>query len=123
MVNIDENQNRRLRIYAFDDDTWVESLDATLRPEVLFVDVANIAGRDRLITYEPGHLNWFDPETATERALVRVTSNFDPPHRGEISHVDITRDVNGDGRDDLVVPQVDGFRCLSRRAAVCSPVG
>ena len=76
---------------------------------MLFVDVANIAGRDRLVTYEPGRLNWFDPESATEHALVAVTSNFDPPRKAEIPHVDITRDVNDDDRDDLVVPDVDGF--------------
>ena len=109
VVNIDENEDRRLRIYAFGDGTWVLKLDATLRPQVLFVDVAGIGGRDRLITYESGRLNWCDPESATERALVAVTSNFNPPHRGEIPHVDVTRDVNADGRDDLVVPEVDGF--------------
>ncbi len=109
VVNVDENDDRRLRIYAFGDSTWVPLLDATLRPEVLFVDVANIGGRDRLIAYESGHLNWFDPETVTERALVAATANFNPPRRGEIPHVDVTRDVNGDERDDLVVPDVDGF--------------
>ena len=109
VVNIDENDDRRLRIYAFGDDTWVPRLDATLGPEVLFVDMANIGGRDRLVTYQRGRLNWFDPESATERALVSVTSNFNPPRRGEIPHVDVTRDVNGDERDDLVVPDVDGF--------------
>ena len=109
VVNIDENDDRRLRIYAFGDGTWVPRFDATLGPEVLFVDVANIGGRDRLVTYERGRLNWFDPESATERALVAVTSNFNPPRRGEIPHVDVTRDVNGDDRDDLVVPDVDGF--------------
>ena len=98
-----------MRLYAFGDSTWVPLLDATLRPEVLFVDVANIAGRDRLIAYEPGRLNWFDPESATECALVAVTSNFNPPRSGEISHVDVAQDVNGDERDDLVVPDVDGF--------------
>ena len=109
VVNISENDDRRLRIYAFGDSTWVPLLDATLRPEVLFVDVANIGGRDRLIAYEPGRLNWFDPESATERALVAVTANFDPPRSGEIPHVDVTRDVNGDERDDLVVPDANGF--------------
>ena len=109
VVNIDENGYRRLCIYAFGDSTWVPLLDATLRPTVLFVDVANIAGRDRLIAYERGRLNWFDPESATEHALVAVTSNFNPPRRDEIPHVDVTRDVNGDERDDLVVPDVDGF--------------
>ena len=109
VVNIGENDDRRLRIYAFGDSTWGPLLDATLRPEVLFVDVANIGGRDRLIAYEPGRLNWFDPESATERALVAVTANFNPPRSGEIPHVDVTRDVNGDERDDLVVPDANGF--------------
>jgi hypothetical protein len=109
VVNIDENGDRRLRIHAFGDGAWAPALDTTLRPAVLFVDVANIGGRDRLITYEQGRLSWFDPEPATERALVAVTSNFDPPREGEIPHVDVTRDVNGDGRDDLVLPDKDGF--------------
>ena len=82
VVNIDENDDRRLRIYAFGDSTWEPILDATLRPEVLFVDVANIGGRDRLIASEPGRLNWFDPESATERTLVAVTANFNPPRSG-----------------------------------------
>ena len=83
MVNIDAEDNRRLRIYAFDGESWTLRLDAALRPEVLFVDVANINGRDRLITYESGRLNWFDPESATEHPLVEVTSNTLPPE-GEI---------------------------------------
>ena len=109
VVNIDEKDDRRLQIYGFDGGTWVPRLDATLRPEVLFVDVANIGGHDRLVTYQRGRLNWFDPDSATERALVAVTCNFDPPRSSEIPHVDVTRDVNGDERDDLVVPDVDGF--------------
>ena len=109
VVHIDEKDDRRLRIYAFSGGTWAPRLEARLRPEVLFVDASNIGGRDRLLTYEPGRLNWFDPESATERALVAVTSNFNPPRRGEIPHVDVTRDVNDDDRDDLVVPDVDGF--------------
>ena len=109
VVYIDENDNRRLRIYAFGDGTSVLKLDATLRSEVLFVDVANIDGRDRLITYKRGRLDWFDPESATEHPLVAVTSNFKPPRKGEMPHVDVTQDVNADDRDDLVVPDVDGF--------------
>ena len=84
-------------------------LDFRVSSAVSFVDVANIGGRDRLIAYESGHLSWFDPESATERALVAATVNFNPPRRDEIPHVDVTRDVNGDGRDNLVVPDVDGF--------------
>ena len=109
VVHVDEYDDRRLRIYAFGDGAWVPRLDATLGPRVAWVDVANIGGRDRLVTYERGRLNWFDPESSIERALVSVTSTFDPPPRGDIPHVDVTRDVNDDDRDDLVVPDVDGF--------------
>ena len=109
VVHIDENDNRHLRIYVFGDGTWTLKFNATLRPDVLFVDVANISGRDRLITYEHDHLNWFDLNSATEHPLVVVTSNFKPPRKNEVPHVDVTRDVNADGRDDLVVPDSDGF--------------
>ena len=109
VASVDANSNRHLRIYAFSDDTWVQRLNVPLRPEVLFIDVANIGGRDRLITYEPGRLNLFDSDSGTERPLVAVTANFKPPRSGEIPHVDITHDVNGDTRDDLIVPDADGF--------------
>lgn len=107
-VNINEEDDRRLHIYAFANENWTSKLDIALRPEVSFVDIANIGGRDRLMTYESGRLNWFDPESATEHILVAVTSNIPPPE-DEIPHVDITHDLNGDGRDDLVVPDSDGF--------------
>jgi hypothetical protein len=124
VVNIDEKGDRRLRIYAFGDGNWAPILDSTLRPGVLFVDVANIGGRDRLITYENDRLNWFNPDTATERPLVEVATSYNatplglryagaeptgPFDEGEIPRVDITRDLNHDGRDDLVLPDVDGF--------------
>ncbi len=109
VVHIDENDERRLQIYAFGDDTWGPRIDATLGPGVLFVDVANIGGRDRLVTYRRGRLHWFDPDSATPRTLLAVTSTFDPPDGARVHHVDITRDVNDDGRDDVVVPDIDGF--------------
>ena len=109
VASVHGNSDRHLRIYAFGDETWGQRLNVPLRPEVLFVDVANIGDRDRLITYEQGRLNWFDPHSGTEHALVAVTSNFKPPRSGEIPYVDITHDVNGDTRDDLVVPDTDGF--------------
>ena len=108
VVGIDEDDNPHLRIYAFSNDTWELRINTTLHPEVLFVDVANIGGRDRLITYERDRLNWFDPESDMEYTLATVTTNTVPPN-GDIPYVDVTRDVNGDARDDLVVPDSDGF--------------
>ncbi len=109
VVNTEKNESRHLNIYAFSEGTWVSKLDAPLRSEILFVDVANIGGRDRLITYEQGRLNGFDPDSATERALVEVTTRYKGVGDTGIPSLDISRDVNGDGLDDLVVPDIDGF--------------
>lgn len=72
--------------------------------------MANIGGRDRLITYERGRLRWFDPKSRSLRCLVKVNSNFQSPRGDEIPHVDVTRDVNADGVNNLLVTCSDGFR-------------
>lgn len=125
VVSVDEHDGRRLRIHAFADSVWRPSLDTALRPEVRFVDVSNIGGEDRLVTYEPGRLSWFDPERGTEELLVAVTADFESPRHREVPHVDITRDVNGDGRDDLVVPDSAGFQVFvqTHDGAFADPVG
>ena len=109
VIGIKKNKNRHLHIYTFSEGTWISKLEAPLRPEVLFVDVVNIGGRDCLITYERGRLNWFDPESATERALVEVTTSYKAPNDSGIPYVDISRDINSDNLDDLIVPDIDGF--------------
>ena len=109
-LSVDESGDRRVRVYAFDQGTWEATFETDLGPDVSFVDVAAVDGRDRLITYEPGRIRALDLESGTSRALVAVVSSFDPPRGGPIPHADITRDVNGDGRDDLVVAAADGFR-------------
>lgn len=109
VVHVDAAGDRRLRLYGLDGDAWVVVLEATLDAGVLFVDVAEIGGRDRLITYEKGRLSWFDPVSATAQTLVEIAASYRATDHGEIPHVDISRDLTHDGRDDLVVPAVDGF--------------
>ncbi|MDE0001929.1 MAG: VCBS repeat-containing protein [Rhodospirillaceae bacterium] len=93
-------------------------MDTRLHPGVTFVDVARIDDRDRLITGEPGRLNVWDPDSDMEYELVSVTNatavtadapGFRAPHGSEVPYVDVTRDVNGDGRIDLVVSGDNGF--------------
>lgn len=108
VVSIDENNNRHLHIYVFWDKSWMQKHYIRLTPDVLLIDVANIDGRDRLITVKHDKLNWFDPESATEHVLVTVPSMVSPPN-DNTPHVDISHDVNGDARDDLVIPDSDGF--------------
>lgn len=108
VVSSGEGYDPHLRIYRFQGNTWVPVLEKTLSPEVLFVDVGKISGSDHLITHEPGRLNRLDIESGTEQVLVAVPSDFNAPPGGEVRHVDVTRDLNRDGHDDLVIPASDG---------------
>ena len=150
VVTVEEDGGRRLRIYAFEgapdeggpvnnearmspsaEGTWALRTDTQLRPGVTFVDIARIDVRDRLITGEPGRLNVWDPDSSTEHELVSVatdstaTTGFRAPHEGEVPHVDVTRDVNGDGRIDLTVPGDSGFQVFIQleEGAFADPVG
>ncbi len=109
VVHVGEDGVRGVRVYGFEDGAWGLVLEAPLGPGVVFVDVANIGGRDRLLTCESGGVSWFDPDTATARPLVAFVMEYSAADQDGIPHVDITRDVNGDGQDDLVAPGVDGF--------------
>ncbi len=99
VVHIDENDDRRLRIFTFTDGDWAPEVDTTLRPEVSFVDVARLDGRDRLIIYGDGRLTWFDPETGTERELaaVEVHPGAPTPDGGTAFAPDVATAILSDG--------------------------
>ena len=109
VISVDDSDNRYMHIYGFSGGIWGLIRETKLRPGVLFVDLAEIGGRDRLITYEMGRLNWFDPATGVVHPLVEITTTYKSPADGGILHVDITRDLNGDGLSDLIVPDLSGF--------------
>ena len=111
-VHVDGDGDRRLRVFRFADGGWAPAVEATLRREAAFVNVARIDGRERLIVYGGGRLTWFDPESATERDLAAAASDFRQSERREVLHVDMTRDLNGNGRDDLALVDGHGFRVL-----------
>ncbi len=112
VLGVDDGGDRRLRIFSFAGGDWSPAVEASLRRDVSFVDIANVGGRDRLVAYGGGWLTWFDPSSGEERELVAVTSDFRESPRREVLHVDISRDLNGDGRDDLAMPDGHGFQVL-----------
>lgn len=109
VLYIDENQIRMMDIYALKEGIWEKKLQTNLRPMVMFVDLVSLGERDLLITYERNQLNWFDIDSMEERPLMDVSFDFKPDNENVIYHIDITHDVNGDGNEDIVIPDFDGF--------------
>ena len=109
IVSVDAMKKHHVRMLTRKDGEWRTSLDTVLEPGALFVDVARIAGQDRLLIYRHGSVDWFDPYTAEQRPLIHLKTSYRSSADDGIPHLDITHDVNGDGRDDLLIPDVDGF--------------
>ena len=108
-VDMDESGRQRVQFYGFNGDDWSRILDSPFGTGALFVDVLHGADRDRLIAYRRGRIEWFDPDSATSDVLAELSTIYRTPDHGGIPRIDITHDLNRDGLDDLVVPDVDGF--------------
>ena len=114
VVNVGRGRARWVHVYSLGEGGWTETTSAPLRSRVLFVDVANVGGSGCLLLYETGNLACFDPESGVMRALATARLGVQPSRDGEIPHVDVARDINGDSRDELVVPNIRGFSVMTQ---------
>lgn len=100
-----------LRVHRLESGSWRVVLQATLEEHALFVDAVSIGGRDFPVVYRQNGLSLFDAETSSERPLAPIVTKYRAgEQQGALPRVDVTRDLNGDGLDDLIVPDTDGFR-------------
>ena len=108
-IVVGSSSERKLRLYGFDGSDWTRTIEMSLPADLHYVAVARIAGRDRLVAFRDGGLLWVDPVTATEYPIVDLTTSFSAPDDAGVPELDVVRDLNGDGRDDFLVPDLDGF--------------
>ncbi len=99
-----------LRLYRFYDHGWVLQMTSAMPPGLMSVDVAHINGTDRLVSYDGECLMWFDPVQGQFRPLLEATSAFISPKKPTIPTIELFADINGDHRDDLLLPIDSGFR-------------
>lgn len=99
-----------VRIFSLTNDGWALVVEARLPPATLFVGTGAIAERERLIAYEHGRVSWFDPQTGAAHRLAAVATRYRAASdERRIPKLEFIRDLNGDGRDDLLLPDTDGF--------------
>lgn len=99
----------RVRILQLKDGDWRVVAETASEGRTAFVDVLQLDGRDHLVLYRDGGLAILDTAQARERAFVPFPPHVQAAEGGGLPRVDVTRDLNGDGRDDLVLPDADGF--------------
>ena len=103
-----DERGRQMAVYAYDGGKWSRVHVAEVPSEVVFVDMINLGGRDRLLALRREGVDWIDPRTWTLRPWLAAASMYKvaPP---DVRELDIAMDLNGDGLDDIALPGFDGY--------------
>ena len=109
VISTDHEGKSHVVVFRLEGDRWTEVQNWPIDEGVLFVDLINVAGRDHLLTYRPGWFTRFDLVTGIEKKLVELDADFHKAGDGRIPRLSVVRDLNGDGRDDVVMPDTEGF--------------
>ena len=110
LLGEDEHADRRFAVHVLDQGRWRNAHEAALPPDALFVDTLASGDTDRFVVFDGRRLFRFGPPKWEPKPLP-----IDPLptiYRGEtsgVASVDVARDVNGDQRDDIVLPDFDGL--------------
>ena len=115
VINSEGNASRSVTVYRLEGDQWQSVREWPLEREIKFFDRVSVRGRDHLLTYRPRGFGRFDVDTGIEERLVDVSVDFKQGSEGGIPRLEVVRDLNDDGRGDLVMPDTDGFWISTQR--------
>ncbi len=101
-----------VRFYRANSDSWELISESVLQSKLHSVDVARIDGVDRVLVCEGDGIDWLDPLSGELRQLVAWDIELATLPESAIPQVNISEDLNGDDRDDLVIPGAEGFTVL-----------
>ena len=115
-------RHHQLSLYRFDGTGWEKSVTRVLPRSTRLLDVANINGQEHLIAYVGDHMMRFDLRSEGFQRVVAMPTTFREGPDVSLPRLSVARDLNGNGRDDLVMPDVDGFWVsLQQAGGVFSP--
>lgn len=87
-----------------------------LPTDVIMIDLGRLRDRDVLVFLTAGEARRYDPLTGIGETLVTYASMYNSPVVDDIPRLDLFRDVNGDDRDDFVIPGFGGYRVYLQQA-------
>lgn len=106
--------SRRMVVYTYNGTTWERGHAGEVPPDVIFVDMMNVGGSDRLLALRRGRLDWIEPGTWTTKPWLATSSMYKQPPQ-DVPEFDIAQDLNGDGLDDIALPSFDGYTVWTQR--------
>ena len=114
----DAEYRQYLAIYDIDDPG--PSGDAPLLamnpgPNLIAYDIGRLGEQDALFFIAPGRILRYDLDDRSFDEVVRTRTIYGQKRAGNILPIDFFRDVNLDGRDDLIVPDTAGYRVRLQR--------
>ena len=86
------------------------TIEMSVPPEVLFFDAGQVGDEMKLLFLTPNGISELDLESVTLRPLIEIPSIFRTPSNAAVTELDFLRDVNEDGREDIVLSDFDGLR-------------
>jgi hypothetical protein len=114
----DDAHEQHLAIYSLDSirESGTEPL-ITLRPgpNLIAYDVGRFGDDDALLFLEPGRILRYSFVDGDFIEVIKIRSIYGQQRSGDIVPMDFFRDIDGDGRDDLVVPDTAGYRIRLQR--------
>jgi hypothetical protein len=109
----DDAHEQRLAIYSLDSirESGTEPL-TTLHPgpNLIAYDVGRLGDDDALLFIEPGRVLRYSFVDGDFVEVIKIRSIYGQQRSGDIVPIDFFRDINDDGRDDLIVPDTAGYR-------------
>lgn len=110
LLGEDDLESRRYAIHILHEGNWSNVHEAGLPPDALFVDTLSSGDAVQLVVFDGQRL--FRLQAAEWDPIPLAIDPLPTIYRGRTSgaaRVDVARDVNGDGRDDIVLPDFDGL--------------
>ena len=109
-----DDLHRYIAVYAAKDDHhYVAEPVNTLEigDDVIFLDTGKVGSgeTESLILFTRNQALVVNPLTGKRTELVRFSSLYTLPVIGELPGLDLVRDINGDGLEDMMVPDFDGY--------------
>jgi len=115
VASVDVDKKRSLEIYRFQNQTWSSVLKILVRKEVIFIDLVTIAGVDTLLLFERNKVSVLNPGTGQETLLHAVNSIYNLPVDDSLPQIEVSKDLNNDGLEDIAMPDFDGYQILLQK--------